>query len=386
MIIFKHNIASFKRHGFKRHDRHGLSVIEVLTSIVVALVGLAGVLAMIPFSIKQTQSGLDQDAATTMARNALSNFEASGYEVVSNIPGSQFKQLNWINITGSNAGSNVTTAVGNPVVCIDPLGFLEAGVTSFPFNSDVNLFDTVNLARPGIQRDAMGDPIIDASGNPLPIPFQLADARRMFRLTDDLVFEESDDPNVEDSDLNGPQQIFNEGVNPADGSIIQLSRQSTGAVSWCAIAQPIINDPNAEEVDTYKFHVLVFKDRVTDPTVPESAMAAATVTPPMAPFAQPLSTIEIDRPLNDSIRRNDWVMLFNQDPDPASGPEAFRTNIAFARVSNFFSDGMTSTLTLDGPDFDFTNPTTVIHLRDVVAVFPRTSKLETISADWTVNN
>ena len=163
MIIFKHNVASFKRHGFKRHDRHGLSVIEVLTSIVVALVGLAGVLAMIPFSIKQTQSGLDQDAATTMARNALSNFEASGYEVVSNIPGSQFKQLNWINI---NTGSNVTTAVGNPVVCIDPLGFLEAGVTSFPFNSDVNLFDTVNLARPGIQRDAMGDPIIDASGNP----------------------------------------------------------------------------------------------------------------------------------------------------------------------------------------------------------------------------
>ena len=56
MKILKHNLASFKRHGFKRHGfkrhhRHGLSVIEVLTSIVVALVGLAGVLAMIPFSI-----------------------------------------------------------------------------------------------------------------------------------------------------------------------------------------------------------------------------------------------------------------------------------------------------------------------------------------------
>ena len=377
MIIFKHNVASFKRHGFKRHDRHGLSVIEVLTSIVVALVGLAGVLAMIPFSIKQTQSGLDQDAATTMARNALSNFEASGYEVVSNIPGSQFKQLNWINI---NTGSNVTTAVGNPVVCIDPLGFLEAGVTSFPFNSDVNLFDTVNLARPGIQRDAMGDPIIDASGNPLPIPFQLVDARRMFRLTDDLVFAEADGPATAtnpEPELNGPQQIFNEGP---DGV---LNRQSTGAVSWCAIAQPIINDPNAEEVDIYKFHVLVFKDRVTDSMVPESEMAAARVTSPTG-LAQPLSTIEIDVPLNDTIRRNDWVMLHNQDP--ASGPEAFRTNITFARVSNLFSDGVTSTLTLDGPDFDFTTtPTTVVHLRDVVAVFPRTIKLETVSADWTVD-
>ena len=366
MKILKHNLASFKRHGFKRHGfkrhhRHGLSVIEVLTSIVVALVGLAGVLAMIPFSIKQTQSGLDQDAATTMARNALSNFEASGYKIVSGLP----PQLLWID----SAGNNVTTEASNPLVCIDPLGITEqGGFNTFPFNSSANFMETVTLARP------------DGA------PFTVTDARRMFRLTDDIVFAESDDPNIEDSELNGPQQIFNEGVNPVDGSIIQLNRQSTGAVSWCAIAQPIINDPNAEEVDTYKFHVLVFKDRVTDPTVPESAMAAATVTPPMAPFAQPLSTIEIDRPLNDSIRRNDWVMLFNQDPDPASGPEAFRTNIAFARVSNFFSDGMTSTLTLDGPDFDFTNPTTVIHLRDVVAVFPRTSKLETISADWTVNN
>ena len=363
MKILKHNLASFKRHGFKRHGfkrhhRHGLSVIEVLTSIVVALVGLAGVLAMIPFSIKQTQSGLDQDAATTMARNALSNFEASGYKIVSGLP----PQLLWID----SAGNNVTTAASNPLVCIDPLGITEqGGFNTFPFNSSANYMETVTLARP------------DGA------PFTVTDARRMFRLTDDIVFAESDDPNIEDSELNGPQQIFNEGVNPVDGSIIQLNRQSTGAVSWCAIAQPIINDPNAEEVDIYKFHVLVFKDRVTDSMVPESEMAAARVTSPTG-LAQPLSTIEIDVPLNDTIRRNDWVMLHNQDP--ASGPEAFRTNITFARVSNLFSDGVTSTLTLDGPKFDFTTtPTTVVHLRDVVAVFPRTIKLETVSADWTVD-
>ena len=46
----------------------------------------------------------------------------------------------------------------------------------------------------------------------------------------------------------------------------------------------------------------------------------------------------------------------------------------------------TSRLTLDGPNFDFTNPappgtqTYIVHLRDVVAVFPRTIKLETASA------
>ena len=73
MKIFNHNLAS--------SNRHGLSVIEVLTSIVVALIGVFGVLAMIPFSVKQTQSGLDKDAATSMARSAMSNFEASGFKV-----------------------------------------------------------------------------------------------------------------------------------------------------------------------------------------------------------------------------------------------------------------------------------------------------------------
>ena len=83
MNIFKHNLA--------RSSRQGLSVIEVLTSIVVALIGVFGVLAMIPFSVKQTQTGLDQDVATSLARNALSSFEAGGFKIASGTN----NQLNW---------------------------------------------------------------------------------------------------------------------------------------------------------------------------------------------------------------------------------------------------------------------------------------------------
>ena len=72
-------------------------MIEVLTSIVVALIGVFGVLAMIPFSVKQTQSGLDQDAATSMARNAFANFEASGFNIKSEIDRVNSRyQLNWL--------------------------------------------------------------------------------------------------------------------------------------------------------------------------------------------------------------------------------------------------------------------------------------------------
>lgn len=373
MSIFKHNLARSKRHGL---NRHGLSIIEVLTSIVVALIGVFGVLAMIPFSVKQTQSGLDQDAATTMARNVLSNFEASGYKVVFTDRATGVKQLNWVSGAG-NVPTAITSPTSNPLVCIDPLGITEQGgaFNTFPFNTTISgvpvlQIPTVNLLRP--------------NGN----PFETADARRMFRLTDDLVFGESiNSLGDDDAELNGPTQLFNEGV----GGL--LNRQSTGAVSWCAIAQPIINDPDAEDIDSYKFNVLVFKDRITDSTAPESQMAAALVTPPLGPaYAQPLATVEISTALSDDIRRNDWVMLINEER-PDGTPVAFRTNLAFARVTNLASlediaSGQKfSRLTLDGPDFHFApNATTyIVHLRDVVAVFPRTIQLETISG-WNVND
>ena len=383
MSIFKHNLARSKRHGL---NRHGLSIIEVLTSIVVALIGVFGVLAMIPFSVKQTQSGLDQDAATTMARNVLSNFEASGYKVVFTDRATGVKQLNWIDVDGVNVPTAISPA-SNPLVCIDPLGITEQGgaFNTFPFNA--NLPDpsnpTVSLPIP----PELQIPTVNLL-RPNGTPFETADARRMFRLTDDLVFGESiNSLGDDDAELNGPTQLFNEGV----GGL--LNRQSTGAVSWCAIAQPIINDPDAEDIDSYKFNVLVFKDRITDSTAPESLMRAALVNPPLGPaYAQPLATVEISTALSDDIRRNDWVMLINEER-PDGTPVAFRTNLAFARVTNLASlediaSGQKfSRLTLDGPDFHFApNATTyIVHLRDVVAVFPRTIQLETISG-WNVND
>ena len=58
-----------------RTNRNGITIIEVLTSIVVAMIGVFGVMIMIPFAVKQAQSGLDNDAATNIARNAYDQFE-----------------------------------------------------------------------------------------------------------------------------------------------------------------------------------------------------------------------------------------------------------------------------------------------------------------------
>ena len=360
MKNFKRNHLVSPRRVSKRQ---GLSIIEVLTSIVVALIGVFGVLAMIPFAVKQTQTGLDQDTATSLARSALSNFEAAGFKVVSRGPSAQ---MNW---AMDAAGTPLVIDQNVPLVCIDPLGVAEQGslFSVFPFNSNSPItMPAVSLIRPDDGR-----------------PFDLADARRMFRITDDLVFEQDDNPDVNDSGLLGPVQIFNEG--PAG----LLNRQSIGSISWCAVAQPVVNFAGAQEIDSFKFNVLVFKDRVTDSTAVESAMLAGTVTTP-SNFAQPLTTITTSA-LGADVRRDDWVMLINRDP---ALPPNLGTNIAFARVNNTVggdngtpldTSDDTTTLTLNGPDFNFSFPTTVVHLKDVVAVFPRTIKLES-SSEWTAGN
>ena len=398
MNIIKRKLSNSPRYGFKRHgfkrpglDRHGLSVIEVLTSIVVALIGVFGVLAMIPFSVKQTQSGLDQDAATSMARNALANFEASGFNIKTEVDG--VKQLNWIGdlghvITETVVPANVTGC--NGLICIDPLGVAESGgFGSFPFHNG-SLPDSLKLPPLPVPLD-IGTVTLARPGG---VPFRLADARRMFRLTDDLVFEQADNPDVADSDLLGPVQIFNEGV--VGGAVQSLNRQSNGTISWCALVHPQ-GAANSRQIENLKFYMLVFKDRETtvdsDPMVTDGKMAAALVRAPTA-FAQ-AATVTVEDPVNpirfvDQVRRNDWVMLINRSS--GTEPEFRRTNVSFARVANTSSNEAmgTSSLTLDGPDFLFTPPTPaenatyIVHLKDVVAVFPRTIKLED-SSEWTVS-
>ena len=62
-----------------REIRAGLTVIEVLTSLTVAIIGVFGVMSLIPFAVRQTQTGLDLDAGNQFGRNAQEQFEAFSY-------------------------------------------------------------------------------------------------------------------------------------------------------------------------------------------------------------------------------------------------------------------------------------------------------------------
>ena len=87
MNISQH-LISMTRRSMHRND--GITVIEVLTSLVVATI-VFGVLVLIPFAVKQSQLGLDQDAAGIVAANAVEDLQIYGFTRVSDNGNLQFR-------------------------------------------------------------------------------------------------------------------------------------------------------------------------------------------------------------------------------------------------------------------------------------------------------
>ena len=364
--------------------RNGLSIIEVLTSIVVAMIGVFGVMVLIPFAVKQAKVGMDSDAAVQLARNAYSKFEISGYR----------NPENWW-IPAQNRSYDPATDVPQ-IFAIDPLGVIENGPGTFPLNPTVNgtlpddlQFPVLNLAIPAGLQDVNGQWVFGKTGMTRGV------AQRFFRGGNDLSFGGGLD------DLSPPLQIFDR-----DGAGQALIRQSKGRISWSAIVVPYINKsvtPTSAEW-SYKLYILAYKVRKTRADDEDGQMAVSQLSGLITGYQSPLTNVLIDKSVlvpDGSLKRDDWVMLINQDPyvDLAVTPKAFSKQIAFCRIVNLMSDSenqsVDTALTLDGPDFNFFDPsgingapvgtpTYIVHLKDVIGVYEHTFTPETES-NWTVN-
>jgi hypothetical protein len=362
--------------SLKKHTlQSGLTIIEVMTSIVVAMIGVMGVMILVPFAVRQAQTGMDTEAAAVVARNAYSEFEIGGYR----------NYGNWI-VWDTTTSTLVSASKVSPEpISIDPLGITESGSlytnATFPFNLG-------SVYPPNYQ--------IRAGSLSLPTtalqPFTKWDARRMFQSRDDLIFGEPQNSTGQtDAQLNGPTQVFD--VETTSNSPVR--RQAASRFSWSVIAVPNkLPSAPISSVSNWKLHMLVYKDRVADARAADTTpinfamspkMRAARVTFPNHD-AHPVSTIRIDASTPaGSIRKDEWVMLVNRKQVNANAPvfnpvaNGYDWQIAFCRVVNYSPPVPPSTesiLTLDGPNFDFDpnvyQSTYCVHLKDVVAVFERT--------------
>jgi hypothetical protein len=243
-------------------------------------------------------------------------------------------------------------------------------------------------------------------------------AQRMFRAADDLVFGDAVDDSV------GPEQYYYTG-----GGGLYLSRQSEGRLSWGAIVEPVTDNRFvAASRWSYRMYILVYKERRTyvgaslgDPLGDqEGRMLTAKLEPRQnIGFHSPVSTVYLEPGVyvEGGVRKDDWVMLINRALNRTDdGPEppgvlytekGFDRQIGFYRVTGI-SDGLgvpnannrttLSSLSLDGPDFNFGDPvdidpaidpdvlvqeTHIVHLRDVVGVYEKSFAPE-YESNWTL--
>ena len=426
----------FKLKSNPQTNRRGISIIEVLTSMAVATIGVFGVMVMIPFAVQQSQRGLDNDAASVLGSNAIEKLQMDGYLTVDEamfggtvdevfprllITSNPGVDLNWNLSRIGQIGNIGGTPFSFPgLIHFDPIaytagnGVVGNGMTELILDpvavggTDNIVVSFANAARTAFV-DVNGNGVFDTGEPSAGQPVTDREAARICRSRDQLFYDEDSE---NDDALAPPQPLFD-----VDGGNTS-KRQASGRISWSAFLSPEKHPSlTSGPVSRFRSHVLVYRDRFVDPT-PANRVAFKTAFPfdedqrgssydyyltNMAGngFNSAVSQITFANDVIDTeeLSRGDWVMLVNRileaDGDPirtlgagdfrAADP-GFRTQIMFARVTRVSAN----TVSVEGGPFEFTpagipltgspslpsSETYMVHLKDVVNVFERSVSVE----------
>ncbi len=417
--------------------RAGISLFEVLISILVAAIGVFGVLVLIPFAVRNAQLGIDRESAINAAKNFNADFQAIGYQTSEG----WFDDVVDPQVTASGTGpsENQPAPMGPPPIgtdydvnqivkgwlyVIDPVGAATRAAAGLPYGQFPTVptlpadFPQINVVNVNVPNAAVQTPV------------GLALARQLAMQPDDLKF---DKPATE---LGPPRQIYYSiGTDPV------AKRQYDGRYSTISFVIP-----NDDQRQQYRMYTVVGKagDRNTERVfeiidraaaaggIPDLMRLTKTDVAPVGTreFEQvglgggDLLLSEIPTPgqpelEKDQIRNNDWIMLISYYRlMGAGGVMHDDIQIDFHRVihANRVSppensppatpgDGVdrgalaerTFDVTVQGTDFDLYRdwgarvvgdrsqvPTYAILLPNVLAVYERTFKVEPDST-WQSN-
>jgi hypothetical protein len=406
----------------------------------VATIGVFGVMVMIPFAVKQSQTGLDNDAANTLGRNVIEELKVggtmratrsifAGVQVDEVLPGMVFEPVAGGGLVNYNLDRIGETIATTPpfnfpgVIHFDPIGYTAdpdgpapagplTGLTEFtidPGGDNIRIFSANGTQL--ISTDLDGDGMVDAGER---LPLSIREASRMCRSPDEMFYAEDDD---DVDDTAPPQPIFNfDGGN-------EVKRQFSGRISWSALLVPE-KDPGltTSPASRFRTYSIVYRDRFIDAdlTFPpvgvndpkrisnrdfssetgscydyyQTNMSGNGFTPAVSQITfDNTDGVEID---TEELFRGDWVMLVNRipEPDPATpntplntgvraADNGYRIQIMFAKVTRVAANSVT----IDGGAFDFVpsgilgpnSPSTetyMVHLKNVVNVYERSTFVE----------
>jgi hypothetical protein len=372
----------------RRSARAGISLLEVVFSVGIVMIGLVGIAALLPIAGVQANKGAIADAAARRGRDAVREFHVRGMANYRTWRGfdstlGQFRALTPLEILAGRS------------YCIDPR-FIARGTSNaahavrgrFPFIVDVPgpmPGTTLNMARITLTP---------------PFPLESAymgqlQADEVFTGRDDLVFDLPPDRTL------GPLQNFS-----LSTTLAPLKRNTNGTISWMATLVPKLNRWRVP-TDEYTLAIVVFSRRVidqdaslTDPKVSSERILQVrrfwSGTPATGGGDVELVTLGGEKE-DIELRTGNWVMLSSYRFVPGAGPDSFVPVHKWYRVGNVDEDAVLNggvwvrNVTLTGPDWDWGNMadntppnsystwTYVTLVRGVVAVFEKTIRLESSS-------
>jgi hypothetical protein len=357
-------------------QRAGVSLLEVMFSIGVVMVGLVGIAALLPVAGIQANKGALADSAARLGADAIREFHVRSM-------GNPLA-WRWYDQSGNQfrAVTSNDLAEGNSF-CLDSR-FVAQGIASSD-QSARNRFPYDVYGSGTILRMAR----ITLAPNPLAGPTVVMDAlqaRQVFASDDSLVFDLPKDRTI------GPVQNFS-----LSSTNQPLRRNATGSLSWMATIVPRL-DRVGNLTDEYTLSIVVFSRRVIDTPLnnPRSASERTAVVRDFYGDGIGGGDLQLgaQNDVDLALRSGDWVMLSGRKQRTGS-----LTPIQvhkWYRVVNAGEDPRLDSgvwvrdVTLIGPDWDgqylipiaalVTTQVTIAH--GAVAVFEKTIRLETSSL-WT---
>lgn len=398
--------------------RHGVTFIEVLFAIGLVLVGMVGLISVIPIASHQAQDTISLNAGAALATSAHGELSARNF----------LNASNWVVVSDagpSPSGSVFPTAsASNVSVCIDPLYMAHAD--NYTADSSGGYYTQYSITGTNGHRrfrfpyyKAEHNPLVDpslpsASSNNWPTPMSEAVSPRMVRVSVDsmaqtgpqpisqaeamLITQGADDLAVfltEDKSLDVVPQ-FSQAL-PLGTPAGQVS--VNGRFSWMATVNPIPGTPFAS-VST-----VIFRNR-------DRSFYSAPVS--LGPASQARDnasgerlawvsgflgfqggaggtvTIAAARNTPNKVHVNDWVMLSRVDPTLGPMHRWYRVIATIDDATEaVITDPHTTTsrevwtrqLMLDGPDWTFglggsvADDTVMTLVDNVVAVTEHTVRI-----------
>jgi hypothetical protein len=379
--------ASRAMGAFRRRARAGISLLEVMFSIGVVMIGLVGIAALLPVAGAQANKGAVADASARHGADAIREFHVRGMANPNNWrwfdpTGPTFRPVTLAELVAGNSFCMDSRFVAQGAVNSDHLGR-----NGFPYLDDLYAVGTI-----------LSMPRITLSPSPLvPIDRFMGklQADQVFTSNDDLVFDLPADRTI------GPVQNFSLTLA---APFAPLRRSTNGNISWMATVVPKL-DRMGNLTQEYTLSIIVFSRRVIDAAVTNENVASERVVGVSRFFSgQPAvggGDLELATRRNNAedlrLRTGDWVML-SSTKSTASGVVQVHKWYRVAQageeaVFNASGNNWVRDVTLVGPDWDwghmanntptqYLTPTQVTIARGVVAVFEKTIRLETSSL-WT---